>query len=142
MAPYVSKSPRAAYLNYRDLDLGRNKDADTSYAEASIWGLKYFKNNFRGLVHVKTLVDPSNFFREQSIPVFPLEGKIECQEQLDWCAALHQRHEKEEQLVSFPMLVVVPFRCISCLVEDFESAQDNLHGFFMQAAVGPNSLVI
>ncbi|ONI11259.1 hypothetical protein PRUPE_4G096500, partial [Prunus persica] len=69
MAPYVSKSPRAAYLNYKDLDLGRNNDVHTSYAQASIWGLKYFKNNFRRLVHVKTLVDPGNFFRdEQSIP--------------------------------------------------------------------------
>ena len=69
MAPYVSKFPRAAYLNYKDLDLGRNKDVHTGYAEASIWGLKYFKNNFRRLVHVKTLVDPGNFFRdEQSIP--------------------------------------------------------------------------
>ncbi|CAL9016051.1 unnamed protein product [Prunus brigantina] len=78
MAPYVSKSPRAAYLNYRDLDLdfqqdlGRNHDANTSYAQASIWGLKYFKGNFRRLVHVKTLVDPGNFLRnEQSIPVLP-----------------------------------------------------------------------
>nr|XP_004293695.2 PREDICTED: tetrahydrocannabinolic acid synthase-like [Fragaria vesca subsp. vesca] len=71
MAPYVSKSPRAAYLNYRDLDLGRNSDGNTSYAQASIWGSKYFKNNFRRLVHVKTLVDPGNFFRnEQSFPVF------------------------------------------------------------------------
>ncbi|TQD86651.1 hypothetical protein C1H46_027777 [Malus baccata] len=70
MTPYVSKSPRAAYLNYRDLDLGRNKDANTSYAEASAWGLKYFKNNFRRLVQIKTSVDPDNFFRdEQSIPV-------------------------------------------------------------------------
>ncbi|XP_008225657.2 PREDICTED: tetrahydrocannabinolic acid synthase-like [Prunus mume] len=70
MAPYVSKFPRAAYLNYKDLDLGRNKDVHTSYAEASVWGLKYFKNNFRRLVHVKSLVDPGNFFRdEQSIPV-------------------------------------------------------------------------
>ncbi|CAL2252488.1 unnamed protein product [Prunus armeniaca] len=69
MAPYVSKSPRAAYLNYKDLDLGRNHDVHTSYAQACIWGLKYFKNNFRRLVHVKTLVDPGNFFRdEQSIP--------------------------------------------------------------------------
>ncbi|PQM37206.1 hypothetical protein Pyn_18347 [Prunus yedoensis var. nudiflora] len=72
MASHVSKSPRAAYLNYRDLDLGRNHDANTSYAQASIWGLKYFKSNFRRLVHVKTLVDPGNFFRnEQSIPVLP-----------------------------------------------------------------------
>ncbi|PQM42240.1 tetrahydrocannabinolic acid synthase-like [Prunus yedoensis var. nudiflora] len=70
MAPYVSKFPRAAYLNYKDLDLGRNKDVHTSYAEASIWGSKYFKNNFGRLVHVKSLVDPGNFFRdEQSIPV-------------------------------------------------------------------------
>ncbi|CAL9016063.1 unnamed protein product [Prunus brigantina] len=72
MAAYVSKSPRAAYLNYRDLDLGINKDANTSYAQASIWGLSYFKNNFRRLAQVKTLVDPGNFFRnEQSIPVCP-----------------------------------------------------------------------
>ncbi|XP_024158039.1 berberine bridge enzyme-like 18 [Rosa chinensis] len=77
MAPYVSKSPRAAYLNYRDLDLGRNSYGNTSYAQASIWGLKYFKNNFRRLVHVKTLVDPGNFFRnEQSIPVCS-SGKVE-----------------------------------------------------------------
>ncbi|XP_028958861.1 tetrahydroberberine oxidase-like [Malus domestica] len=70
MTPYVSKSPRAAYLNYRDLDLGRNKDANTSYAQASAWGLKYFKNNFGRLVQIKTSVDPDNFFRdEQSLPV-------------------------------------------------------------------------
>ena len=70
MAPYVSKFPRAAYLNYRDLDLGMNKlKGNTSYAQASIWGIKYFSCNFNRLVHVKTKVDPSNFFRnEQSIP--------------------------------------------------------------------------
>ncbi|CAA2965217.1 berberine bridge enzyme-like 18 [Olea europaea subsp. europaea] len=69
MAPYVSKSPRAAYVNYKDLDLGVNDKDNTSYAQASIWGLKYFKNNFNRLVQVKTKVDPSNFFRnEQSIP--------------------------------------------------------------------------
>ncbi|XP_027185685.1 berberine bridge enzyme-like 18 [Coffea eugenioides] len=70
MAAYVSKSPRAAYLNYRDLDLGVNKiKGNTSYKQASIWGTKYFNQNFDRLVHVKTKVDPSNFFRnEQSIP--------------------------------------------------------------------------
>ena len=69
MAPYVSKFPRAAYLNNRDLDLGRNKNGNTSTAQASIWGFKYFKNNFNRLVRVKTKVDPSNFFwNEQSIP--------------------------------------------------------------------------
>ncbi|XP_030474766.2 tetrahydroberberine oxidase-like [Syzygium oleosum] len=71
MAPYVSRFPRAAFLNYRDLDLGRNNnDNNTSYAEASVWGLKYFKSNFRRLAEVKTASDPTNFFRnEQSIPV-------------------------------------------------------------------------
>ena len=70
MAPYVSKSPRAAYLNYRDLDIGTNNNkGNTSYAQASIWGVKYFKNNFNRLVQVKASVDPMNFFRnEQSIP--------------------------------------------------------------------------
>ncbi|KAF8412773.1 hypothetical protein HHK36_000743 [Tetracentron sinense] len=76
MAPYVSKSPRAAYLNYRDLDLGTNNNGNTSYLQASIWGTKYFKNNFNRLVHVKTKVDPGNFFRnEQSIPSLPLWRK-------------------------------------------------------------------
>ncbi|XP_031256887.1 berberine bridge enzyme-like 26 [Pistacia vera] len=74
MKPYASKAPRAAYLGYRDLDLGRNKNGNTSYAQANIWGLKYFKKNFRRLVQVKTAVDPGNFFwNEQSVPVFPLK---------------------------------------------------------------------
>ncbi|KAL2474825.1 FAD-binding Berberine family protein [Abeliophyllum distichum] len=69
MAPYVSRFPRAAYINYRDLDIGVNNNGNTSYAQASIWGIKYFKNNFNRLVQVKTKVDPANFFRnEQSIP--------------------------------------------------------------------------
>ncbi|KAM3251008.1 hypothetical protein T459_05154 [Capsicum annuum] len=74
MASYVSKSPRAAYFNYRDLDLGVNNKGNTSNAQARIWGEKYFKNNFDRLVKVKTKVDPTNFFRnEQSIP--PLLSK-------------------------------------------------------------------
>ncbi|KAI3848085.1 hypothetical protein MKX03_035754 [Papaver bracteatum] len=70
MTPYVSNSPREAYVNYRDLDLGQNsKNGKASYSEASIWGHKYFKNNFKRLVRVKSKVDPDNFFRhEQSIP--------------------------------------------------------------------------
>ncbi|KAK4440273.1 Berberine bridge enzyme-like 23 [Sesamum alatum] len=69
MTPYVSKNPRAVYFNYRDLDLEMNNQGNTSYAQASVWGLKYFGNNFNRLVRVKTKVDPSNFFRnEQSIP--------------------------------------------------------------------------
>jgi len=52
--------------------LGRNNNGNTSFAKASVWGLKYFKNNFKRLVQVKTATDPSNFFRnEQSIPVLP-----------------------------------------------------------------------
>jgi len=70
MTPYVSKSPRAAYYNYRDLDIGRNKHSNTSYSEASGWGIKYFKGNFRRLAQIKTKFDPQNFFRnEQSIPL-------------------------------------------------------------------------
>ncbi|OIT38141.1 PREDICTED: berberine bridge enzyme-like 28 [Nicotiana attenuata] len=70
MKPLVFASPRGAYINYRDLDIGvNNKKANTSYAQAKVWGIKYFKNNFDRLVQVKTKVDPSNFFRnEQSIP--------------------------------------------------------------------------
>ncbi|KAH6758259.1 hypothetical protein C2S51_018494 [Perilla frutescens var. frutescens] len=78
MAPYVSMSPRAAYYNYRDLDLGvNNVDGYTSPAQASIWGFKYFKkNNFDRLVLVKTKVDPGNFFKnEQSIPPLRLTVK-------------------------------------------------------------------
>ncbi|KAG8365675.1 hypothetical protein BUALT_Bualt18G0131100 [Buddleja alternifolia] len=70
MKPYVSSSPRAAYLNYRDLDLGINRKANTSYSEAIIWGRKYFKGNFKRLARVKKQADPGNFFRnEQSIPL-------------------------------------------------------------------------
>ncbi|TKY49890.1 Tetrahydrocannabinolic acid synthase [Spatholobus suberectus] len=70
MTPYVSKCPRAAYFNYKDLDLGKNKHENTSYSKASVWGKKYFKGNFRRLAQIKTKFDPQNFFRnEQSIPL-------------------------------------------------------------------------
>ncbi|WOG89600.1 hypothetical protein DCAR_0208838 [Daucus carota subsp. sativus] len=70
MKPYVSHSPRAAYQNYRDFDLGINKQPNTTYNEAAQWGKKYFKSNFRRLAKVKTKADPLNFFRhEQSIPL-------------------------------------------------------------------------
>ncbi|XP_023000935.1 berberine bridge enzyme-like 27 [Cucurbita maxima] len=70
MTPFVSKSPRAVYVNCRDLDIGSNDMyGRTSYKRARVWGLKYFGNNFDRLVHVKTEVDPYDFFRhEQSIP--------------------------------------------------------------------------
>lgn len=78
MTPYVSKSPRCSYLNYRDVDLGTNGIGTATYAEASIWGIKYFKGNFDKLVRVKSVVDPDNFFRyEQSIPpVTNWKGKM------------------------------------------------------------------
>ncbi|KAL8510373.1 hypothetical protein ACS0TY_017256 [Phlomoides rotata] len=70
MEPYVSGSPRRAYLNYRDLDLGINHQVNTSYSESVAWGRKYFKGNFKRLAGVKKRVDPENFFRnEQSIPL-------------------------------------------------------------------------
>ncbi|XP_022761023.1 berberine bridge enzyme-like 8 [Durio zibethinus] len=70
MSSFVAKSPREAYINYRDNDIGTNSKGNmTSYAQASIWGRKYFKNNFDKLVFVKTMIDPDNFFKhEQSIP--------------------------------------------------------------------------
>lgn len=70
LRPYVSKNPRAAYVNYLDLDLGNNTyNERSSYAQASNWGKRYFKNNFHKLMQVKSVADPDNFFRhEQSIP--------------------------------------------------------------------------
>ncbi|KDP36337.1 hypothetical protein JCGZ_09757 [Jatropha curcas] len=73
MEPLVGNNPRTAYVNYRDLDLGINTKNNFSVTEASVWGIKYFKNNFNRLVQVKTKVDPDNFFRhEQSIPPLPV----------------------------------------------------------------------
>ncbi|KAL3839828.1 hypothetical protein ACJIZ3_024419 [Penstemon smallii] len=71
MAPYVSKYPREAYVNYRDVELGmNNKLGNVSLKSASKWGMKYYKNNFNRLVLVKSRVDPQNFFwHEQSIPI-------------------------------------------------------------------------
>ncbi|PHT29973.1 hypothetical protein CQW23_30472 [Capsicum baccatum] len=53
MEPYVAKSPRTAYLNYRDLDFGTNQE-DYSYSEAKMWGEKYFNGNFERLAKVKS----------------------------------------------------------------------------------------
>lgn len=73
MTPFVSKSPRLAFLNYRDIDLGITHNRKLSYFEGKVYGIKYFKKeNFNRLVKIKTKVDPENFFRnEQSIPVYP-----------------------------------------------------------------------
>ncbi|KAF7803908.1 berberine bridge enzyme-like 21 [Senna tora] len=70
MTPFVSKNPRRAFLNYRDLDIGTNKFDEKSYEEGEVYGVKYFHENFQRLVKIKTEVDPENFFRnQQSIPV-------------------------------------------------------------------------
>lgn len=72
MTPFVSKSPREAFLNYRDLDLGINHNGPNAYSDGLVYGIKYFKSNFKRLVEIKTKVDPDNFFRnEQSIPTLP-----------------------------------------------------------------------
>ncbi|KAK4711315.1 hypothetical protein R3W88_005828 [Solanum pinnatisectum] len=72
MEPYVAKSPRTAYLNYRDFGLGTNEE-DYSYSKAKIWGEKYFKGNFERLAKVKSKVDLKNFFRsEQSVTPYQL----------------------------------------------------------------------
>ncbi|XP_039142744.1 berberine bridge enzyme-like 22 [Dioscorea cayenensis subsp. rotundata] len=78
MGPYVSKDPRAGYINYRDLDLGVNEEEEgiSSYFKGRVWGVKYFKGNFERLARVKGRVDPSDFFRsEQSIPPLFLESE-------------------------------------------------------------------
>ncbi|XP_062095293.1 berberine bridge enzyme-like 21 [Humulus lupulus] len=72
MTPFVSKNPRSAFLNYRDLDIGVNNFGKDSYEQGKVYGVKYFGQNFDRLVKVKTAVDPENFFwSEQSIPTFP-----------------------------------------------------------------------
>ncbi|CAL5184196.1 unnamed protein product [Lathyrus oleraceus] len=72
MTPFVSKNPREAFLNYKDLDLGINHNGKNSYIEGKAYGVEYFKDNFKRLVEIKTKVDPHNFFRnEQSVPTLP-----------------------------------------------------------------------
>ncbi|KAK1408620.1 hypothetical protein QVD17_40549 [Tagetes erecta] len=70
MTPFVSKNPREAFLNYRDLDIGVNNHGRNASIEGMVYGHKYFKEtNYKRLTRVKARVDPYNFFRnEQSIP--------------------------------------------------------------------------
>ncbi|ESQ39501.1 hypothetical protein EUTSA_v10000844mg [Eutrema salsugineum] len=76
MTPYVSSNPRQSYVNYRDLDLGKNEEnSKVNFKKAQVWGTKYFKDNFERLVMVKSKVDPENFFRhEQSIPILHVQS--------------------------------------------------------------------
>ncbi|XP_052202688.1 berberine bridge enzyme-like D-2 isoform X2 [Diospyros lotus] len=75
MASRVSWGPRAAYVNYMDLDLGVMQILNTSAPStdavemARVWGQKYFLNNYDKLVRAKTFIDPLNVFRhQQGIP--------------------------------------------------------------------------
>ncbi|KAF7106927.1 hypothetical protein CFC21_107628 [Triticum aestivum] len=73
MEPHVSKNPRGAYVNYRDLDLGQNVVVGnvTSYQAGRVWGEKYYGGNFQRLAMTKAIADPTDYFRnEQSIPPF------------------------------------------------------------------------
>ncbi|KAJ4719669.1 reticuline oxidase-like protein [Melia azedarach] len=83
MTPFVSKNPRQAFLNYRDVDLGiNNYSSKQSYSEGRAFGIKYFMGNFDRLVEIKSNVDPENFFRnEQSIPVLPHPSINEVEEE-------------------------------------------------------------
>ncbi|CAM8893376.1 unnamed protein product [Rhodiola kirilowii] len=76
-APFMSKNPRGAFLNYRDVDIGENqhKSRNESYKEGEVYGRKYFLKNFQRLVKVKTAVDPDDFFSYgQSIPVLTADS--------------------------------------------------------------------
>ncbi|CAL8148712.1 unnamed protein product [Prunus armeniaca] len=69
MTPFVSRNPREAFQNYRDLDIGANLYNQSNLLTARAYGSKYFEGNFERLVRVKTMIDPHNFFKhEQSIP--------------------------------------------------------------------------
>ncbi|KAL6876409.1 hypothetical protein ACP4OV_012981 [Aristida adscensionis] len=71
MEPYVSKNPREAYFNYRDLGLGENVVVGnvSSYEAGKVWGEKYFKDNYHRLAIAKGEIDPDDYFRnEQSVP--------------------------------------------------------------------------
>lgn len=75
MRPFASKRPRAAYVNYLDLDLGvLNSSMKHNAVEiARAWGEKYFLQNYDRLVQAKTMIDPKNVFSNpQSIPPLPL----------------------------------------------------------------------
>ncbi|KAF3681684.1 hypothetical protein FXO37_02809 [Capsicum annuum] len=68
MEPYVAKSPRTAYLNYRDLDFGTNQE-DYSYSKAKMWGEKYFNGNFERLRSLLVLLS-SPAIQVRSLTVF------------------------------------------------------------------------
>jgi hypothetical protein len=71
MEPLVSQNPRAAYANYRDLEIGVNQVVGgvSTYESGKVWGERYFGGNFKRLAMIKRKVDASDYFRnEQSVP--------------------------------------------------------------------------
>ncbi|XP_020595232.1 reticuline oxidase-like [Phalaenopsis equestris] len=83
MGPMVSREPRAAYVNYLDLDLGHMgggsdcMGCEDHVEKAREWGERYFLGNYDRLVRVKTIVDPDNvFWNEQSIPPLTLSQRL------------------------------------------------------------------
>ncbi|KAI3701565.1 hypothetical protein L6452_26745 [Arctium lappa] len=61
MTTFVSKSPREAFLNYRDLDIGVTDNGNNRFLEGTVYGIKYFKKtNFKRLVKVKTMLITSS----------------------------------------------------------------------------------
>ncbi|GLJ35583.1 hypothetical protein SUGI_0715350 [Cryptomeria japonica] len=75
MEPYASHSPRAAYVNYLDLDLGSAFNGSASVEEVRAWDNKYFHNNYERLVKAKTQVYPQNFFTNfQAFLLSPIKG--------------------------------------------------------------------
>ncbi|KAI3868664.1 hypothetical protein MKW92_007457 [Papaver armeniacum] len=121
MTPYVSKSPREAYANYRDLDLGKiSKNGTATYAQAKVWGTKYFKGNFDRLVYVKTKVDPDNFFRtEQSIPIYMIS--------FIFTTNLKQENMRTSLLLSVSILL--PF---FILFSESSATSSSTHGDFLK----------
>ncbi|KAK4859401.1 hypothetical protein QYF36_004777 [Acer negundo] len=81
MTPFVSWGPRAAYVNYMDVDLGVvefiNTGSDVPSQDEDIveiaraWGENYFLKNYDRLVRAKTLIDPNNIFTHQQA-IFPM----------------------------------------------------------------------
>ncbi|XP_078173990.1 berberine bridge enzyme-like D-2 [Carex rostrata] len=78
MGSFVSKNPRATYVNYLDLDLGTNNwtvvgnGTVDEVKHARTWGDAYFLWNYDRLVRAKTKIDPENVFNNaQSIPPLP-----------------------------------------------------------------------
>uniref|UniRef100_A0ACD5V7M4 Uncharacterized protein n=1 Tax=Avena sativa TaxID=4498 RepID=A0ACD5V7M4_AVESA len=71
MGRHVTTNPREAYVNFRDLDIGKNTVVDdvSTFESGKVWGERYFMGNYRRLARVKAAVDPTDYFRnEQSTP--------------------------------------------------------------------------